>query len=135
MILLIPLSIFLVLSVMLIVVLSKTKPPSQQDTVEALCDAILRKDLITQSSLIAMSSIPEEVQVAIENLKGEHIETATSWHTEIEKTWDDTESTYSRVVVPIDQDGSGIEFTCEFVVNQWVVTSVKNISSKIDSGK
>lgn len=130
MVLLVPLAIFLVLSVMLIVLLAKTKPPTAQDTVEAFCDAALNNDSVTQEVLTASIELSMQAKKAIENLRANHGEIAKSWNTKILKTWDDSESSYELVEVPLLASEQSLKFKCQFVVNQWTITTIQLSSSK-----
>jgi hypothetical protein len=121
--LLVPLTIFLVLAITMIVVFTKTPVPTATETVEALCDAILRDDKKTQDDLMTSKSASTMAMHALSAVKDEHREVGASYHCRIVKAWDDADSSFETIAVPVSSDES-ILFTCRFVVNQWTITSI-----------
>lgn len=115
---------------MLIILLAKTKPPTAQDTVEAFCDAILKDDKNTYNSLATFVDVPTEVREAINAMSEKHDEIAMSWDTKILKSWDDSEASYELVEVPLLTSERSLKFKCQFVVNQWAITSIELSSPK-----
>lgn len=122
--LLFPLALFLVLCIVMLVNLSHTKPPSSTDTVEALCDAILRNDKKTQSDLCTLSPIPTPIIHAVGEIASHHEEIAKKYSTEIVKTWDSASCTFEVVAVALMHSDESIHFTCCWVVNQWNIISI-----------
>lgn len=129
--LLIPLVLFLFLSIMLLAVLANTKPPTASDTVEALCDAILRHDVVTQRSLMTMDTVSTTVRHALGVLSDEHSEVAHTFHPTVLKEWDDADASYALVSVPLDTPNEFVRFTCRYVVNQWTIIAIQIDSPKI----
>ncbi len=129
--LLVPLIIFLILSVVLLAALANTKPPTSIDTVEALCDAILRNDVVTQRTLMTLDTISTTVHHALGSIADQHEEIARTYHAKIIKEWDDTNASYALVGVPLDAPDESLRFTCRYIVNQWTITAIQIDSPKI----
>ena len=131
MILLIPLAIFLVLCLVMVGTMVHTRPPSAIDTVEALCDAVIRHDIVTQRTLMSMNAISTTVAHAIGTLCDDHDETAMSYNAQVVEQWDDANSSYALVSVPLPTDNEHVRFTCQYTVNQWTIIAMQIDSPKI----
>jgi|GEM_PF-5037080 len=122
--LLLPLAIFFVLCVAMIVLVAKFKAPSASETVEALCDAILRRDKRTQSDLISFENVPPQVFEALNHIKNEHQEQAASFRTKVLKKWDSENASFEQIQVPCGENMNLI-FESRATLNQWIITSIK----------
>lgn len=118
----------------MVVVLARTKPPTQIDTVEALCDAIIRQDEQTQVALMGGKKDISQVTKALEAIAGDHKEIATSYNSKVIKEYDDANASYSIVEVPLNGDDNSIYFTCCLITNQWSVLSVHTERPNIIEG-
>ena len=122
--LLIPLVFFLILCVAMIVLAAKFKAPSATETVEALCDAILRGDSRTQGDLTSFSQMPEQVLETLKQIKDEHTEQAASYKSKILKKWDSENATFEQIQVPCGKE-KGLIFDVRATLNQWMIISIK----------
>lgn len=109
----------------MIYALVRTHPPTAIDTVEALCDAILRNDVTTQKTLMSMESVPSPISGALGEMKDKHQEVAMSYSSSITKEWDDNNASFARVCVPRESLGKAVCFTCRYVVNQWTIIAIE----------
>lgn len=114
----------------MIVLLAKTEQPNAVDNVEAFCDAVMRGDLKTQDSLMSIEKISSTIGHAISELKPEHQETSRAYDTKVVKKWDDANASYCLVSVKLLNENETLDFTCRYVVNQWLIVGMQINSSR-----
>ena len=110
----------------MLVLLAKTKTPNAKETVEALCDAILRRDKSTQKDLTSFEDVPGHVLVALEHIKHLHVEQAVSYQSTSIKKWDSEDASFENVQVECRKNEFLI-FECRSTLNQWTIIDIKEI--------
>jgi len=108
----------------MIILVAKYKAPSAKETVDALCDAILRSDIRTQQDLISFEEIPDKVRHILNEIKSKHLEQASSYNSVVIKKWDTENTTYEQIQVECGE-GNALVFDCRSALNQWIITSIK----------
>jgi len=109
---------------MMVVVLAHTPNPTAIDTVEALCDAIIREDVKTQRSLMALDSTPLPIVKALNLIRNQHREIARDYDAKAIKEWDDNAASYVLVSVPLLKPDESLLFKCKKSVNQWSIVAM-----------
>lgn len=121
--LLVALVVFLVLCIVMIAALAKSSPPTAIDTVEALCDAVIRGDVRTQKDLMTLRAVPDLVQASLGEMEDVHKDVAVSYNASVVETWDDAHASYETVRIPA-ADGD-IIFTCRTAAMQWTIIEIE----------
>jgi hypothetical protein len=135
MILFLPITILLVMCILMVVFMAKSKEPGPIDTAEAFLDAILRNDRATLESLSSINSVPAGVVETLSSISNQHSIAGTNYNLSILEDEVSIDTWFYKLRLNLDDSEDDIEIELKKTINRWMVTDLCLNSKKEQNTK